>query len=59
MIHHRASLLTVFQPGIVERAWGESGLVVLTRGTYDNVLRFLPPLVIAEPDLSRGLPCGG
>ncbi len=32
-----------------------AGLVVLTCGTYGNVLRFLPPLVIGEPDLTRGL----
>jgi 4-aminobutyrate aminotransferase/(S)-3-amino-2-methylpropionate transaminase len=28
---------------------------VLTCGTYGNVLRFLPPLVIGEPLLSEGL----
>jgi 4-aminobutyrate aminotransferase / (S)-3-amino-2-methylpropionate transaminase / 5-aminovalerate transaminase len=31
------------------------GLIVLTCGTYGNVLRFLPPLVIGEHLLSEGL----
>jgi 4-aminobutyrate aminotransferase / (S)-3-amino-2-methylpropionate transaminase / 5-aminovalerate transaminase len=31
------------------------GLVVLTCGTYGNVLRFLPPLVIGEDLLNEGL----
>ena len=41
--------------GIVARACHDAGLLVLTCGTYGNVLRFLPPLVIAEGDLDRGL----
>jgi 4-aminobutyrate aminotransferase/(S)-3-amino-2-methylpropionate transaminase len=32
-----------------------AGLVTLTCGTYGNVLRFLPPLVIPEPLLLEGL----
>ena len=32
-----------------------AGLLVLTCGTYGNVLRFLPPLVIADGELDRGL----
>ena len=32
-----------------------AGLVVLTRGTFGNVLRFLPPLVIGEQLLEEGL----
>ena len=32
-----------------------AGLVVLTCGTYGNVLRFLPPLVIGEALLNEGL----
>ncbi|MDX6743313.1 4-aminobutyrate--2-oxoglutarate transaminase [Actinocorallia sp. A-T 12471] len=32
-----------------------NGLIVLTAGTYGNVLRFLPPLVIPEPLLHEGL----
>jgi 4-aminobutyrate aminotransferase/(S)-3-amino-2-methylpropionate transaminase len=31
------------------------GLVVLTCGTYGNVLRFLPPLVIGDALLEEGL----
>ena len=31
------------------------GLVVLTCGTFGNVLRFLPPLVIGEELLSEGM----
>jgi 4-aminobutyrate aminotransferase / (S)-3-amino-2-methylpropionate transaminase / 5-aminovalerate transaminase len=31
------------------------GLIVLTAGTYGNVLRFLPPLVIGDPLLCEGL----
>ncbi|MFB4307121.1 4-aminobutyrate--2-oxoglutarate transaminase [Actinomadura sp. GTD37] len=33
----------------------ERGLLVLTTGTYGNVLRFLPPLVIPEDLLAEGL----
>ncbi|SEG55222.1 4-aminobutyrate aminotransferase apoenzyme [Thermomonospora echinospora] len=33
----------------------QSGLLVLTAGTYGNVLRFLPPLVIPEHLLNEGL----
>jgi 4-aminobutyrate aminotransferase/(S)-3-amino-2-methylpropionate transaminase len=33
----------------------QRGVIVLTCGTYGNVLRFLPPLVIGEPELTRGL----
>ncbi len=44
-------------PGAVElaRACHDAGLLVLTCGTYGNVLRFLPPLVIGDDDLRRGL----
>ncbi|MEU4824707.1 4-aminobutyrate--2-oxoglutarate transaminase [Actinomadura sp. NPDC023710] len=33
----------------------ENGLLVLTTGTYGNVMRFLPPLVISEELLTEGL----
>jgi 4-aminobutyrate aminotransferase / (S)-3-amino-2-methylpropionate transaminase / 5-aminovalerate transaminase len=33
----------------------EQGLVVLKAGTYDNVIRLLPPLTIDEPLLEEGL----
>jgi 4-aminobutyrate aminotransferase/(S)-3-amino-2-methylpropionate transaminase len=39
----------------VARACHEAGLLVLTCGTYGNVLRFLPPLVISDDHLRRGL----
>jgi 4-aminobutyrate aminotransferase/(S)-3-amino-2-methylpropionate transaminase len=39
----------------VARACHSAGLLVLTCGTYGNVLRFLPPLVIGEGELTRGL----
>ncbi len=37
------------------KACHRAGLVVLTCGTYGNVLRFLPPLVIGEDLLEEGL----
>ncbi|MEX2974631.1 4-aminobutyrate aminotransferase [Streptomyces sp. 2333.5] len=37
------------------KACHQEGLLVLTTGTYGNVLRFLPPLVIGEDLLSEGL----
>ncbi|MFI7540823.1 4-aminobutyrate--2-oxoglutarate transaminase [Actinoplanes sp. NPDC049599] len=39
----------------VARACHGAGLLVLTCGTYGNVLRFLPPLVIGEEQVARGL----
>jgi 4-aminobutyrate aminotransferase/(S)-3-amino-2-methylpropionate transaminase len=33
----------------------ENGLVVMTAGTYGNVVRFLPPLVIGESLMDEGL----
>jgi 4-aminobutyrate aminotransferase / (S)-3-amino-2-methylpropionate transaminase / 5-aminovalerate transaminase len=33
----------------------EAGLLLLTCGTYGNVVRFLPPLVISDDELERGL----
>ena len=39
----------------VSAACHAAGLLTLTCGTYGNVLRFLPPLVIDEPTLGRGL----
>jgi 4-aminobutyrate aminotransferase / (S)-3-amino-2-methylpropionate transaminase / 5-aminovalerate transaminase len=41
--------------GKVAKACHAAGLVVLTCGTFGNVLRFLPPLVIPEPLLDEGL----
>ena len=39
----------------VARACHARGLVVLTCGTFGNVVRFLPPLVIPEHLLDEGL----
>jgi len=39
----------------VARACHAAGLLVLTCGTYSNVLRFLPPLVIGNDLLNEGL----
>ena len=41
--------------GKVAKACHAAGLVVLTCGTFGNVLRFLPPLVIGEDLLEEGL----
>jgi 4-aminobutyrate aminotransferase/(S)-3-amino-2-methylpropionate transaminase len=41
--------------GQVARACHAAGLIVLTCGTFGNVLRFLPPLVMSEALLSDGL----
>ncbi|NJQ02262.1 4-aminobutyrate--2-oxoglutarate transaminase [Streptomyces zingiberis] len=39
----------------VAKACHAEGLLVLTTGTYGNVIRFLPPLVIGEDLLEEGL----
>jgi 4-aminobutyrate aminotransferase/(S)-3-amino-2-methylpropionate transaminase len=41
--------------GAVAAACHRAGLIVLTAGTYGNVLRFLPPLVIGEDLLNEGI----
>ncbi|WP_395369376.1 4-aminobutyrate--2-oxoglutarate transaminase [Streptomyces tubercidicus] len=41
--------------GALATACHQEGLLVLTTGTYGNVLRFLPPLVIGEDLLNEGL----
>ncbi|MFI2032534.1 4-aminobutyrate--2-oxoglutarate transaminase [Streptomyces buecherae] len=41
--------------GALAKVCHAAGLVVLTCGTYGNVLRFLPPLVIGEDLLNEGL----
>jgi len=41
--------------GAIAKACHAQGVVVLTAGTYGNVLRFLPPLVIPLPLLAEGL----
>jgi len=39
----------------IARACHTEGVVVLTCGTYGNVLRFLPPLVMPDHLLDEGL----
>jgi 4-aminobutyrate aminotransferase / (S)-3-amino-2-methylpropionate transaminase / 5-aminovalerate transaminase len=39
----------------VASACHREGLITLTAGTFGNVLRFLPPLVIGEDLLTEGL----
>jgi 4-aminobutyrate aminotransferase/(S)-3-amino-2-methylpropionate transaminase len=41
--------------GRIARACHARGVVVLTAGTYGNVLRFLPPLVIGQELLTEAL----
>ncbi len=41
--------------GAIAKACHAQGVVVLTAGTFGNVLRFLPPLVIPEHLLAEGL----
>ncbi|HEY1488692.1 MAG TPA: aminotransferase class III-fold pyridoxal phosphate-dependent enzyme, partial [Micromonosporaceae bacterium] len=41
--------------GAVSKACHEAGLLTLTCGTYGNILRFLPPLVMPPETLRRGL----
>ena len=41
--------------GAIAKACHAQGVVVLTAGSYGNVLRFLPPLVIGQDLLNEGL----
>lgn len=41
--------------GALAKSCHQNGLLVLTTGTYNNVVRFLPPLVIGEELLNEGL----
>jgi 4-aminobutyrate aminotransferase / (S)-3-amino-2-methylpropionate transaminase / 5-aminovalerate transaminase len=66
-VRGRGAMLAVeiVEPGSIEpdaattsavaKACHAAGLVVLTAGTFSNVLRFLPPLVIPEHLLQEGL----
>jgi 4-aminobutyrate aminotransferase / (S)-3-amino-2-methylpropionate transaminase / 5-aminovalerate transaminase len=66
-VRGRGAMLAVelVQPGGIEpnpaaaaavaKACHQAGLLVLTCGTFGNVLRFLPPMVIGEPLLNEGL----
>ena len=46
---------TLRWPGKIGAGCHQPGVVILTCGTYGNVLRFLPPLVIAERLLDEAL----
>jgi 4-aminobutyrate aminotransferase len=39
----------------VKNACIENGMLILTCGTYDNVIRWIPPLIINEEQLEEGL----
>ena len=39
----------------VVHACEERGLLLLTCGTYDNVIRWIPPLVVSEPQIADSL----
>ena len=39
----------------VRNACVKSGLLILTCGTYDNIIRWIPPLIINEEQLEEGL----
>lgn len=41
--------------GAIAKAAGEQGVILLTCGTYGNVIRFLPPLAISDELLREGL----
>jgi len=40
---------------MVQKACLEEGLVLLTCGTYDNIIRWIPPLIINEKELDEAL----
>ena len=39
----------------VAKAAFERGLMLLTCGTYDNVIRWIPPLVVSEAEIDEAL----
>ena len=39
----------------VTKAAQEAGLLLLTCGTYDNVIRWIPPLVVTEDEIEEAL----
>jgi len=41
--------------GAVAKTAHEAGLLLLTCGTWGNVIRLLPPLIISDEELDRGL----
>jgi 4-aminobutyrate aminotransferase len=41
--------------GAVKKACLEDGMLILTCGTYDNIIRWIPPLILNEEHLEEGL----
>jgi 4-aminobutyrate aminotransferase-like enzyme len=39
----------------VVKAAQEAGLLLLTCGTYDNVIRWIPPLVVTHDEIEEAL----
>lgn len=39
----------------VKEACIENGMLILTCGTYDNIIRFIPPLIITKKHLKQGM----
>jgi len=39
----------------VRNACVRNGLLILTCGTYDNIIRWIPPLITNEEQLDEGL----
>jgi 4-aminobutyrate aminotransferase/(S)-3-amino-2-methylpropionate transaminase len=54
-VRGRGAMLAIELTTAVSRACHQAGLVTLTCGTFGNVIRFLPPLVIGEDLLDEGL----
>lgn len=45
---------TTAAKAVVKQAF-EHGLLLLTCGTYDNVVRWIPPLIVSEPQIKHAL----
>jgi 4-aminobutyrate aminotransferase len=39
----------------VQKACLEQGLLLMTCGPFDQTIRFIPPLIVTEPQLEEGL----
>lgn len=44
---------------LIAHAREESRLLLMNAGTYGNVVRFMPPLVVSEPEMTRALDAVG
>jgi 4-aminobutyrate aminotransferase len=40
---------------IVNRCRDDGHLLLMNAGTYGNVVRFMPPLVVSEPEMQRAI----